>query len=435
MKFFKSTLITFFSNIFIFGVSIITTVVTSRGLGPQGKGVLSVSNNLISISLILLGFGVAASNVYFIGKNKKDMEAILGANIIVAMFSAVVLVLLFILNLKFNLDFIFKGLNIRIIIIIFLTIPLMNLKTSLINVLLGLQNIGRYNKINIIDTVVTFCILVIFVFTFKSAFWVIVGNLISVITVLLILLYVLFYKNKLKLTFNKVLLKDMLKYGIKAQIGNAVQFLNYRLDIFIINFLLPIGQVGIYSNAVALSETMWKVSGTVSTIVLPMTTNSKDKKHMALFINKVTRITFFIVVLSSIVLVLISKPLILILLGKDFSGSINALILLIPGISIFSVCNILSSYMAGVGQIEKNIIASSVSCIATIILDIVLIPKVGINGASIATSISYIMATLITIIFYNRLTASKISDILLIKRDDLSEIFARVNKIIRGSRR
>ena len=430
MRFFKSTLITFFANIFIFSISIIITIVTSRGLGPTGKGILSVSNNLVSMSIITLGLGIAASNIFFIGRNKKDLNSILGINIIVAFFSVFVLIILYFINMRYPINFLFKGLTNKIIIIVFITIPLMNLKTCLINVLLGLQEIKKYNKINIIDIIVSFSLLLIFITIFKSVEWIIIGNLIAVTIMLIILFTLFFYKNRYKVSFNFELFKDMLKYGIKAQIGNAVQFLNYRLDVIIINYLLPIAQVGIYSNAVALSETMWRVSGTVSTIVLPMTTNSKDKKVMSSFINRITRITFTLILMCSVVLVIISKPLIFILLGKDFSGSAGALILLIPGISIFSVCNILSSYIAGIGQIGKNIIASSVSCIATVILDFLLIPKMGINGASIATSVSYIMATAITLFFYIRITDSKLVDILIIKMEDILEIKLRLKKVL-----
>ncbi len=434
MKFLKSTVLTFFTNIFIFSISLITTVVTSRVLGTNGKGILSVSNNLISLSLIFLGLGIASSNVYFIGRNKKNMEAIIGINIIIAIFSIGILFFIFFLNLKFNFEHLFKNLTNKIIIITFFSVPLMILKASLINILLGLQEIEKYNKINIIDNMVTLLMLFVFIFITKSVFWVIIGNIIAVTVILLILSYILFYKKRYKISFDYLLFKEMLNYGIKAQIGNAVQFLNYRLDVLIIQNKLAISQVGIYSNAVALCETMWKVPASVSTIVLPMTSNSENKEELPKFINKVTRVTFFIIILCTVFLFFIGPPLILFLLGKNFSGSCNALLLLLPGISVFSVCNILSSYFAGVGMIEKNIIASSVSCVVTVVLDLILIPKIGINGASIATSISYIIATGITIAFYINLTKSKILDILIIKKEDLIEVKTRIMEIVNRRR-
>lgn len=431
MKFLKSTIITFFSNIFIFSISILATVITSRMLGPAGKGVLSVANNLISVSLIVLGFGIASSNVFYVGKERKDVDSIIGVNLIIACFTVAVVTILYFINLKANITFLFKGLSNSTILIVLLIVPFMNLKTSLINILLGLQEIVSYNKINIFDNVLSLILMIVFIFTFGSAYSVLISMLISVLTILLILVYILFYKRNCKINFKKILMKDMLKYGIKAQTGNAVQFLNYRLDIFIINYLLNLKQVGIYSNAVALGETMWKVSGSVSTMMLPMTTNSKNKIEMKHFVNKVTRMTLTLIIICSVLLVAVSKPIILLLLGKEYIGSVNALLLLIPGISIFSVCNILSSYIAGIGLVEKNIIASSVSCIITIILDFTLIPLLGINGASIATSISYITATMITVFFYIKITGSTIKEMFIMTKDDFAEVKNRCAKIIK----
>lgn len=429
MKFIKSTFITFICNVFIFGVSIITTILTSRMLGTHGKGVLGVSNNIITFSLIILGFGISASNVFFIGKDKKKLNNILGSNLIVAIISIFAVIIVYILNLKYEFGA-FKGVNNKLIITVFIIIPIINLKTLLISVFLGLQDIVNYNKANIVDKIVTFLMLVVAIFLFKSVYAVVMSGLIASAVMVILILYILKCKYKYKFSFEPSMFKEMMKYGIKAQIGNVIQTLNYRLDIFIINYYLPIAQVGIYTNAVALGETLWKITGSVGTVIFPMTTHSKNKVEMKDFINKVTRMSFHLIILGAIVLVIISKPLIYVLLGKDFLPAANALKFLIPGISVFSISNILSNYIAGVGQIEKNIISSSVSCVLTVVLDVMLIPVMGINGAAIGTSISYIVFTMITIGFYNRITGSKLSDILVLKKSDIVEIKNGIEKVV-----
>lgn len=421
MKFIKSTINTFITNILIFGIAIFTTSVTSWFLGPDGKGVLGVSNNTISFSLIFLGLGIASSNVYFIGKEKNNLNNILGINIIVTLFSIVPLLLLYVLNYYFHFGFL-KGITNSIMIVILFIVPVMNLKSSLINFILGMQEVGIYNKINFADNLVTFILMVIFIMIFKSPFWVIVSNLVASILIVIITMLIFKRKYNFKAGFKISLFKEMLGYGLKSQLSNIATVLNYRLDTFIINSFLTIGQVGIYSNAVALGETMWQVSRTIATIIFPMTSNSKDKMEMKDFINKVTRITFTCIIICSIIIIALSRPFIIWWFGMAFVKSADALIWLIPGISIFSISNILANYLAGIGKVEKNIIASFVSCVITVILDLILIPRIGINGASIATSISYIVATFITLYFYIQITSSRLTDILLIKKEDLFEI-------------
>lgn len=427
MNFVKSTVVTFLTNVLIFGISILTAALTARLLGTEGSGILSVANNTIGTSLIILGFGIASSNIFFIGRDNRDVESILGINLLITFVSVTAVILLYFLNLRFNFGFL-KGLDNKIIITALLSIPIFNLKRLFLNILLGLQKIIIYNKINLMDRIVSFCLLAVFLFIFKSPYWAVISNLIAAVIILTGLSYLIFYKYGYKISFKLSIFKEMFKYGIKAQIGNVIQNLNYRLDIFIMNYYLPISQVGIYSKAVQLGETMWKVSGSIATVIYPMTTNSKNKLDMKKFINQVTRISFFIILLCSIFIVLISKPLIVILLGKDFLPAVEALILLIPGISIFSISNIISNYLSGIGKVEKNIIASGAACVVTIVLDLILIPRIGIKGAAIASSSAYITSTLIVLAFYTKITESKLKDIIILKREDIILIKDNVNK-------
>lgn len=426
MKFIKSAIVTFASNIAVLLLSFAITIITSRVLGTYGRGVIGVSNNINSFATIILGFGMVSSNVFFVGKDRKNIKEILGVNLVVTLFAIVVAVVLYIVNQFYAINILFKGLDNNTLIIVLITIPITNLKSAFINLLLGMQEIGKFNKLNIIDRFLTFLLLVVFIFTTKSVYWVVVSNMLASLLTLIIVSAILFIKYKNKIAFSINLFWDMMKYGIKAQIGNAIQILNYRLDVFVIQYFLTISDVGIYSNAVVLAETMLKVSTSIATVVFPMTTNSKDKLGIKDFINKVTRVTFTIILIGSVILGAISKPLITLLFKKDFSSGSEALVLLIPGIAIFSISNILANYLAGIGKIENNIVASTAGCIITIVLDLILIPKMGINGASIATSISYIVSTLVTIYYYIRITKSSLKELFIINKDDIKDIKNRV---------
>jgi stage V sporulation protein B len=161
--------------------------------------------------------------------------------------------------------------------------------------------------------------------------------------------------------------------------------------------------------------------------VLPFTANSKDKKSMTDFMNKVIRVTFAVIILFAVFLTIISKPIIILVLSKKFAGSVTPFKLLIPGISIFAINNIFNNYFTGSGLVSKNIIASGVAAAITVILDFTLIPIYGINGAAITSSISYTVCTLISLYFYKMHTQSKLVDILLIKRSDLLEIKTKLS--------
>jgi O-antigen/teichoic acid export membrane protein len=390
-------------------------------LGPEGKGVVDVANNFLSFATLILGMGFAASNVYFLGKKKDKLNAVIGNNIFVAFISIIFLVPFYYLHQTYHFKFLEGVTNLQMLAVL-ITVPLINFKAAMINVLLGLQDIVEYNRINILDRILSLALLIIFLLIAVNPTAAIVSVLVATVVICLVQVYILIIKRKQAPHLERGLMKDMFGYGMKAQFGNIVQKLNYRLDVFIVNYYLPIDQVGIYGIAVALGETLWGVSGSIATIMFPLASASTDKREMTRFTNQITRVSLTLIIGFSFVLALLAKPLVVIWFGSEFVTAANALIWLLPGISIFSVSNILANYLAGVGLVEKNIYSSLVSGVVTVVLDILLIPRIGINGASIATSISYISFTLMTIIFYTRYTQAHWIDILIIKKSDISQI-------------
>ena len=427
MGFTKSVTITFLSNLLLFFLSIINTTVLSRVLGPEGKGVVDVANNFLSFGTLILGMGFAASNVYFLGKRKDAQNEIIGNNILISLLGVLALLPFYFLHQKYQFKFLEGVTNLQMIAVL-LTIPLVNFKSAMINILLGMQDIVEYNRINVIDKILSIALLVVFLLIVVSPTAAILSLLVGTIAICIWQVYLLILKPRRTPRLDKSLMKDMFGYGVKAQIGNIIQRLNYRLDVFILNYYLPIDQVGIYGIAVVLGETLWGVSGSIATVVFPVVSSSTDKKSLVIFTNQVTRVSLTLIIGFSLGLALVCKPLIILWFGAEFANATGALLWLLPGIAIFSVSNILANFLAGVGLLSRNIFSSIVSGIVTVVLDILLIPKIGINGASIATSLSYMVFTLMTIIFYTRYTQARWADLVFIKGSDLAMIKAYIQK-------
>lgn len=425
MKFAKSIATSFLSNMFGLFVSFLTIVVTARILGPGGNGIFNFGMVFIGTAGIVFGFGIQASNVYFIGRDRKDINPILGVNFLIMLLAFIGMFFVYLLQLKFHFSFI-RVLSGRSLILVMLTVPFYIIKTSLYYVLLGIEEVTKYNKMTMLDKACTFLLLFVFIFIFRSAELLIISNFIATCLMVAIICYILFVQKRYGISFDKAIFKNMMKYGIKSQLGNAIQNINYRLDVFVTGAYLNTAAVGLYTKASTLGETMWRVSGSVGIVVLPYTANSKDTSQRTLFINKVIRVTFAFILICAIALTLICKPLIILVLSKKFAGSVMPFKLIIPGISIFAINNILNSYFAGSGMVGKNIIASGIAAVITVILDFTLIPIYGINGAAITSSISYTVCTIVSLYFYTKHTGSNLFDVLILKKSDLIEIKSKL---------
>jgi O-antigen/teichoic acid export membrane protein len=111
------------------------------------------------------------------------------------------------------------------------------------------------------------------------------------------------------------------------------------------------------------------------------------------------------------------------LYGEPFRPSIAALLWLLPGVVLFTIANVLAAYIAGIGKPHLNLWVSGISLVITIALDLILIPKLNIVGASIASTVSYSVSAVMLIMFFVRETGVSLRQVLVPTSEDLN--FAR----------
>jgi O-antigen/teichoic acid export membrane protein len=107
-------------------------------------------------------------------------------------------------------------------------------------------------------------------------------------------------------------------------------------------------------------------------------------------------------------------PTIINLLLPQFTGSINPFLFLLPGVVIFSLTNVLATYLTAAGKPGYNAAIAFISFLFTVIFDILLIPRYGMSGAAFASGISYTMSSLMTVIVFWRVSAMTTGELLTI---------------------
>ena len=75
------------------------------------------------------------------------------------------------------------------------------------------------------------------------------------------------------------------------------------------------------------------------------------------------------------------------------------------------------------GNNKVALIANSVGLVATILFDVLLIPKFGIEGAAIATTISYFLIFVVLLTYLLAKERVSFFELFLIKRKDFKTIF------------
>lgn len=414
--------ITFISNIFTFVLGLCASILIARVLGPTNKGIYAL---IVLMPAILLKFGtlgIDASNVYFSGNRKYTISSIGSNSLFYGVFLGLALIFIFWIVSKTEMyqNFIStKNLNTSYIWLLILTLPFSLVSGLLNSILVGREKVIQFNGLRILGICLQVLFLVILLLLLDLGVFgaILVSVVICPINAVLMIIFVNKIE-KVKFSFNSRFLSDSLKYGTKAYFGNLAQFLNYRLDIFLVAYFLNVADVGYYSLAVGMAEKSWMIPGSIATILLPRVSSIKIKDANNLT-PKVSRLTLFIVSVIALGLLFVCKPVIRIMYGYLYLPSVKPFMLLLPGIVALSVSKILTADLAGRGKPEFGTLAALISLAVNIPLNIYLIPRWGIAGAAFASTVAYSLATLISLIAFLKISGNSLLDTLIIKKQDI----------------
>jgi O-antigen/teichoic acid export membrane protein len=184
-------------------------------------------------------------------------------------------------------------------------------------------------------------------------------------------------------------LRSGLFVGLRGQLGNVAALFTYRLDVFIVNNFLNPAQVGIYAVGVTVSESLWQLPQAVATALFPRTARTTHE-DASTFTCLILRQVFLISCVSGAILALVSPIAIPLVFGTRFAPAVPVIWWLLPGTISLAMGKVAASDLAGRGKTTYSSIFSVVSLVVTVVLDLLLIPRMGIQGAALASSVAYL---------------------------------------------
>lgn len=214
-------------------------------------------------------------------------------------------------------------------------------------------------------------------------------------------------------------LRSVIGFATPAALANILQFLNYRLDLFLVGFFLGPTEVGLYALAGLFAQLIWLLSTAASTVMLPRVASVRgDHIESAHETALVARAVFAATIVMVLGVAVTASWLVPIVFGAAFAPAVPAILYLLPGIAIFAPVIVIGSYMGGTGRPDLNLVGSTISFAVTLVLDLVLIPAYGIVGAAIASSVSYATAAAVMFFLFRRISGIGPTRVLVITLED-----------------
>ena len=416
------SLLNFSTQIVIFVLSLVSSIIIARSLGPQGKGVYSLAILIPTLIASIVSMGINSANVYFIGTKKFSINKILSNALAYSLLVGITFTLLFQLTIiTYNL-FSAKVIQILYFIVASPMIILLLVLDNINYTFLANRQIWHFSSVRFLRIFFYVAILVFlylfFSFSVLKAIFANIGGLLFAIFLGFYLLNKQKYITKPRL--NLQVFKEVIKFGYKQHLGSVFQLLNYRVDMLIVVALLSESELGLYSISVVIAETVWYLPNAIGQILFAKVASETDESANK-FTPLVCRTIIIIIILGCLMLYALADILIPLLFTSSFSASILPLKLLLPGILFLSISKIIGSDLSGRGFPHYSSIASGVALIVTVVFDLLFIPIFGINGAALASSISYMVNAAVVLYFFKKTSGISINDILIIKASDFFE--------------
>jgi O-antigen/teichoic acid export membrane protein len=378
------------------------TAVLGRWLGSEGKGILELVVLVPSLLGLFLSGGLGPANTYFASSGGADVPT-LASNSVSFVLIATLLgfgIIWLSVATGWN-EKLLPGLPVGLLTLAMVGLPLELLGGFLRNILQGSRRIVAANMANLFRVftllLLTLLLLVKGELGLRGALY---ASLASGMLQLLALVPLLRQHGAtLAPRWHRPTMRQTLRFGMKGHIGTILQFYNYRLDLFLVNFFVGPAAVGIYYVSVRMAEALWFLPNAVGFVILPKAAATAPEKMNA-FTPRAFRVTIGITILGSMGLAALGKPIIQLVYTEQFADAYVPLLVLLPGVVLLGGAKVLTNEIAGRGFPQYNSINAGLVLIVTIVLDLYLIPRLGIKGAAIASSLSYTSVFFLALYFH-----------------------------------
>ena len=371
-------------------------VLIARELGPEGNGFYAMAILIPTMLANFLNFGVGPATVYYVSRGEFNVHQAMAGNLRLALIVATAGVACALPVLVIWGAELFPAIPQGLLYLGLASFPLTLLLAYLNTILQGLEDFKAFNLtvllppyVNLVGVVIALYVLTLGVEGAMVAY--ITGQLVGLMVVFSLLSRSKVTREKVdQSTSLAVYARRTLSYGWKAHLSNILAFVNYRADIFLVNFFLTPTATGIYVIAVQIAEKLWMLSQAASTVLLPrlsaMHQNPKARMDLT---NKGFLVVSSITTLASIGAAIALYWLISPVFGEEYVEALPAFLWLLPGIIAGAGSRIYSNCIAAAGKPEWNMYSSIGVVTINVIGNILLVPKYGIVGAAWATSVAY----------------------------------------------
>ena len=202
------------------------------------------------------------------------------------------------------------------------------------------------------------------------------------------------YKNINRIKLDKKLFKEMSFFSIMLVPNSIMWWITNSSDRIMVTYMISAEANGIYSVSNKLPSLLSVFSMIVMQAWQHSAIKDADDFNNEKYNNKMFEFYFYILAFISSFLIIILKPFMFFYVAPEYRISWKYSPFLIFGLMFMTLATFVGTSYYVKKDMKSNLKSSTIGAIMNIILNFILIPLLGINGAAVATCISYIVVYL-----------------------------------------
>ncbi len=397
---------TLLARIAVLGIALVSSVVLARLLGPEARGTFALVLILPEFAMTFGLLGFEQSNAVYAGIEPKARAALVWQSILVATVAGTIVV-------GAGASFLALGAPgfeslLRAPLWMYL-VPLAAVPARLVArfwsaLLRGMNHIATVNLFEVGTKVLSLVLVVAFVAGLRwgvtGAVWADwVFNVAAAMSLAALLRSAGAWGRP---AFDWCLLRRTGRYALPAYCSSFLSYLNYRVDELLVALLLPPEQLGFYVIAVGLAERIWTPTGAVAMALLPHLANTKQRDPALTAV--IARHVMLWTGAGCLLVLALGRMAVRLLYSTAYEPAVAPLCWLLPGILTLSVAKILVAELSAREKINYTVWVGAVTVAVNIGGNLLLIPRMGISGAALASTVSYSLLSLMVSWYYVRET-------------------------------
>ncbi len=185
-------------------------------------------------------------------------------------------------------------------------------------------------------------------------------------------------------------LRDVMRFSLKSHANVAMNQLNYRLDMFVVAYLVPdLGQLAFYHVAASLAGLIWLLPDTYGVALYPRLAGAGSARERTRQVVKALRLVGLVSLVAAAALAALAGWLVPLLFGEPYAASVRPVLMLLPGVIAMVGTKILSRQLLSENRHQWSAVCSLAGVVVNVAANLVLVPRFGVVGAAWAATIAY----------------------------------------------